>query len=414
MMAENKVQKILELELQPEIKLTDNAPEWAQQIAHLISANHNALVKQMHTIEISHDSQSLEIENLKKKNTDLEKRVVSLELKQKIQDERTLKQEIYARKDNLIFHGLEESVWEKSEDRDQKLREYITSLNLDGDMELVKIYRLGQGRSRPILVQFRNPQDKDLVWKARPRAHYATIKTDTPARKQGPSLFITQDYPQEIQNRRRILIPVLNKAKQLDEYRDNSFIRDDKLYINRQVYTVDTTDQLPSELNPQNISTPTNGHITAFWGRNSPLSNHHPSYFVIDGEPYNSVEQFYMMRMAHFAGATEIAANIRKSTDPAKYKRLTKAIPEDVKDKWNKVATRHMAEGLSAKFQQNDDLKDFLLETKNTELVEASPNDRFWGVGITITDPRIFNKEQWKGKNNLGNLLGQIRETLRA
>jgi hypothetical protein len=66
MMAENKVQKILELELQPEIKLTDNAPEWAQQIAHLISANHNALVKQMHTIEISHDSQSLEIENLKK------------------------------------------------------------------------------------------------------------------------------------------------------------------------------------------------------------------------------------------------------------------------------------------------------------------------------------------------------------
>ncbi len=68
MMAENKVQKILELELQPEIKLTDNAPEWAQQIEHLILANHNVLAKQVHTTEISHETQSLEIENLKKKH----------------------------------------------------------------------------------------------------------------------------------------------------------------------------------------------------------------------------------------------------------------------------------------------------------------------------------------------------------
>ena len=118
--------------------------------------------------------------------------------------------------------------------------------------------------------------------------------------------------------------------------------------------------------------------------------------------------------MANFAEAPEIAANIRKSNDPAKCKRLTKVIPEDIKDKWNKVATRHMAEGLNAKFRQNDDLRDFLLETKNTELVQASPNDRFWGAGINITDPNIFKKEQWKGKNNLGNLLCQIRETLRA
>jgi len=67
MMAANKVQKIAELELQPEIKLTDNAPEWEQQIVHLISANHNALVQQLHTINISHETQILEIENLKKK-----------------------------------------------------------------------------------------------------------------------------------------------------------------------------------------------------------------------------------------------------------------------------------------------------------------------------------------------------------
>ena len=307
-MAANKLQKIMELDLQPEIKLDEDAPKWAQQIAQLISTNHNLLITQMNTIQTSHQAQNLEITDLKQRNIDLEKRVQSLELKQKIHDERALTQEIYARKDNLIFHGIEENAWEKPEERDQKLRDYITSLNLDGGIELVKVFRLGHGRSRPILANFRNPQDKELVWKARPIGHYAANKPVTPRSKQ----FITQDYPLEIQTRRRILIPVLNKAKQLDNYRNNSFIRDDKLHLNRQIYTVDTTNELPLELRPERIATPTDGVVTAFYGRSSPLSNHYLCNFVIDDETYNSIEQFYISRMARFANATEITAEIMK------------------------------------------------------------------------------------------------------
>ena len=230
-------------------------------------------------------------------------------------------------------------------------------------MKLVKIYRVGHGSSRSILAQFYNPQDRDLVWKVKPRAHYAYIKSDTTLWEHGPRFFITQDYPQEIQTRRRILIPVLNKAKHLEEYRDNSFIGNDKFHINWHVKTVDTTDELPTELNPQNIATLTNGHITAFWGCNSPLWNHHLSNFVVDWDSYNNVKHKKEMQ-------------------------------------W--FATYHMTEGLCAKFQENEELRKFHLGIKHTELLEASPYDLFWGVGIAITDSQIFKKEQnWKEKTIL-------------
>lgn len=65
------------------------------------------------------------------------------------------------------------------------------------------------------------------------------------------------------------------------------------------------------------------------------------------------------------------------------------------------------------KFQQNPDLRKQLFDTQDALLVETSPFDNYWGVGITLDDPLIQNPKRWRGKNVLGRLLTKLREILK-
>ena len=71
-----------------------------------------------------------------------------------------------------------------------------------------------------------------------------------------------------------------------------------------------------------------------------------------------------------------------------------------------------MLAGNRAKFTQNEELKTQLLATAGTTLVEASPYDKIWGIGLAATDPRAEDPTQWKGLNLLGKILTQLREEL--
>jgi ribA/ribD-fused uncharacterized protein len=87
--------------------------------------------------------------------------------------------------------------------------------------------------------------------------------------------------------------------------------------------------------------------------------------------------------------------------------------PDD-KDKWLTSSNEVMARGLSAKFDQNPSLHDFLVATGDTELVEASPHDTYWGIGLSIRSPLITDKASWKGKNKLGNLMVHLRDSWKS
>ena len=69
-----------------------------------------------------------------------------------------------------------------------------------------------------------------------------------------------------------------------------------------------------------------------------------------------------------------------------------------------------MFDALYYKFSQNDDIRQKLLSTGNSTLVEASPRDRIWGIGLNITDAQ--SGKDWKGKNLLGKTLMRVREYL--
>lgn len=69
-------------------------------------------------------------------------------------------------------------------------------------------------------------------------------------------------------------------------------------------------------------------------------------------------------------------------------------------------------EGNYAKFTQNEDLKDFLLSTGDKVLVEASPYDKIWGIGMRESAEGINNPNNWKGTNLLGFAIMQVRDML--
>lgn len=65
-----------------------------------------------------------------------------------------------------------------------------------------------------------------------------------------------------------------------------------------------------------------------------------------------------------------------------------------------------------AKFGQHADLKDYLVNTGDRILVEASPVDKIWGVGLASDNPAIENPNLWKGLNLLGFALMEVRDLL--
>ena len=64
------------------------------------------------------------------------------------------------------------------------------------------------------------------------------------------------------------------------------------------------------------------------------------------------------------------------------------------------------------KYLQNEYLKKLLFQTENKILVEASPYDKIWGVGLGPTDKKIIDKNKWKGLNKLGKILMKVRENI--
>ena len=147
-----------------------------------------------------------------------------------------------------------------------------------------------------------------------------------------------------------------------------------------------------------------------FLGKNAKLSNFHPCEFTEKNLHFTSVEQFFCYQKADFFEDPVAKEKILNTSDPKTIKQIT--IKGFNKGDWGLVATKVMERGLELKFGQNYELKEFLLSTKRKKLVEASPTDRFWGIGYAMTSPDLENTEKW-GQNKLGELLMIQRDKMR-
>ena len=145
---------------------------------------------------------------------------------------------------------------------------------------------------------------------------------------------------------------------------------------------------------------------------NAYLSNWYPSDFTVNGISFSSMEQYTMYQKALRFGDTKIADKILATDDVAKIKKLGREVQGYDDSVWNGVRQIIVYEGLTAKFSQNEDLKAKLLETKDVILAECAVRDKIWGIGLSMTDEKRFDKDKWKGQNLLGYALMLVREHL--
>lgn len=136
--------------------------------------------------------------------------------------------------------------------------------------------------------------------------------------------------------------------------------------------------------------------------------------FVIDSVQYNCAEQFMMAEKARVFGDGEILAQILRSRSPREQKAMGRRVGNFDPEEWNRVCRGIVYAANLAKFGQDKTLATKLLETRDRIIVEASPKDRIWGIGLGEEDPRALDESQWRGSNWLGIALLQVRQALRA
>jgi ribA/ribD-fused uncharacterized protein len=154
--------------------------------------------------------------------------------------------------------------------------------------------------------------------------------------------------------------------------------------------------------------------FTFFFTEKSPFSQWFRCTFTAGGNTFGCAEQYMMHGKAVLFGDPEMAAEILAADHPRKHKALGRKVRNFDGAVWNRERERIVLEGNRAKFTQNAALEELLLATRGTTLVEASPYDRIWGIGLAATDPRAQDPQKWRGQNLLGRILTALRDELIA
>src|SRR5437764_4640028 len=137
------------------------------------------------------------------------------------------------------------------------------------------------------------------------------------------------------------------------------------------------------------------------------------SSFVIDGVRYNCGEQWMMAEKARTFRDDRALNAILAASNPRKQKASGREVANYEDGRWRAVAHDRLYVGLLEKFRQNPELGRALLDTGTDTIVEASPLDTVWGIGLAQDDPDATRPERWRGTNWLGEVLMRVRETLR-
>jgi ribA/ribD-fused uncharacterized protein len=158
-----------------------------------------------------------------------------------------------------------------------------------------------------------------------------------------------------------------------------------------------------------------------FWGHTSKStdltkscfsqwSNHS---FIINSITYSTAEHWMMANKALLFKSRNIYESILNEKDPKSIKQLGREIINFSDLEWNKYKYEIVKIGNFHKFNQNPKLKEFLLNTKDKIIVEASPSDSVWGIGLSEDQNDKWNVYSWPGKNLLGFALMEIRDKIK-
>ena len=237
-----------------------------------------------------------------------------------------LKQELYSRKNNLKICGLPETSLDRLEDKILHLLQGVGITINPRDVD--RVHYIGpvlRNRSRSIIIRFLFSKDKTAV----------LMKRDLLKQK---GITLSEDYPQEIQERRRLILPIFFKAlKDFPQLKPK--LRTDRLILAGRTYDIHNIKSIPvKELQPELIFTREQQGVTAFYSKHSPLSNHFPSDFTENNVKFKSAEQCFMHKKALHFKDHEAAQRILEATTAAEAKQIGGHIQGFNSKEWRQVS----------------------------------------------------------------------------
>lgn len=134
--------------------------------------------------------------------------------------------------------------------------------------------------------------------------------------------------------------------------------------------------------------------------------------FKVNNLEFATAEHWMMYQKALLFNDAEIALKVLGVKTPAEAKKLGREVRNFDPVVWNEKKFEIVVEGNVHKFGQNPEYRDFLLNTRSRVLVEASPRDRIWGIGMGKNNENAENPLMWRGQNLLGFALMEAREKL--
>lgn len=137
------------------------------------------------------------------------------------------------------------------------------------------------------------------------------------------------------------------------------------------------------------------------------------SSFEVDKVIYETAEHWMMVKKAELFKDDAVLEKILKAKSPAEAKKLGREVKNYNETLWLAARFDIVKEGNYHKFSQNPELKTFLLNTKDRVIVEASPVDAIWGIGMAGDHKDAQNPEKWRGLNLLGFALMEVRDDLK-
>src|ERR671922_2653009 len=144
------------------------------------------------------------------------------------------------------------------------------------------------------------------------------------------------------------------------------------------------------------------------------LSQWYPIRFEVDGRGFTTAEHYMMYHKAILFGDNETAERILGAADPRAAKALGRSTRGFTDEIWDANRFGIVVSGNHAKFTQNPLLRAFLLATHPRIIVEASPEDRIWGIGLAADSEDAADPFAWRGLNLLGFALMVVRDRLIA
>ncbi|MYT34147.1 MULTISPECIES: NADAR family protein [unclassified Streptomyces] len=158
-----------------------------------------------------------------------------------------------------------------------------------------------------------------------------------------------------------------------------------------------------------------------FWGHRPPrgggvgascFSQWWPALFTVDGVRYATAEHWMMAAKARLFGDAEAERRALAAAHPKEAKDAGRTVRGFDEEVWRQHRFALVVEGSTHKFGQHAELREFLLGTGSRVLVEASPLDRIWGIGLAADDDRAADPACWRGLNLLGFALMAARQHL--